>query len=121
MTPDALQEAALQVANSRTLDQALDAIVQGLAKSGAIALARIWLVGEGDRCDGCLQAPVCTNKERCLHLSASRGLSRCDPNETWTRLEGDFARIPLGEVRKVGYVATHAEAILIPNIQADDK
>tara|TARA_R110002073_G_scaffold303128_5_gene471272 strand:- start:38917 stop:40515 length:1599 start_codon:yes stop_codon:yes gene_type:complete len=121
VTPDALQEAALQVANSRTLEQALDAVVQGLAKSGAIALARIWLVGKGDRCDGCSQAPVCINRERCLHLSASQGLSRCSPGETWTHLDGDFARIPLGEIRKVGYVATHAEPILIPQIRADEK
>jgi transcriptional regulator with GAF, ATPase, and Fis domain len=121
MTPDALQEAALQVANSRTLEQALDAVVQGLAKSGAIALARLWLIGPGDRCEGCLQAPVCTSRERCLHLSASRGLSLHDASETWSQLEGDFARLPLGEIRKVGYVATHSEPILIGDIQADHR
>lgn len=121
MTPDALQEAALQVANSRTLEQALDAVVAGLAKSGAIALARLWLIGKGDRCSGCLQASVCANRERCLHLSASRGLSLHAPRETWTQTEGNFARVPLGEIRKVGYVATHAKPILIGDIQADDK
>jgi transcriptional regulator with GAF, ATPase, and Fis domain len=120
VNPDALQEAALRVANSRTLCDALESVVHGLAKTSSVALVRIWLIGEGDRCSTCALAEACTSRTRCLHLSASQGLSRTKSKEQWTKLNGDFSRIPLNEVRKVGYVATHGLPVFLPQVSAHE-
>lgn len=121
MTPDALREVALEVAQTRTADEAVDAVVQGLAESGGVALARIWLVGDGDSCNGCAHASVCKVRERCLHLRASKGLSVVEPTEKWRSIEGDFSRIPLNSYRKVGQVASTGSAVLIEDVHNDPK
>lgn len=120
MTPEILQVVALRVAQTRTLVDALDAIVRGLGDSGGVALVRIWLMGEPDRCDvGCAHASVCQSRERCLHLRASHGQSQLDPNERWDTVGGDFFRVPLNEHRKVGFVAHHSAPVLITDIPTD--
>jgi len=121
MTPEALREVALEVAQSRTLADALDATVQGLARTGGVALARIWLTGDGDRCDQCAHASVCTVRERCLHLSASQGLSVVQPEESWAGIDGDFSRVPLNDHRKVGLVASQSASVLIQDVHNDEK
>ena len=59
-------------------------------------LSRVWLNGPGDLCAECGMRPECPDQSRCLHLSASAGLTR--------RTDGPFRRFPLG-ARKVGEVA----------------
>ena len=59
-------------------------------------LSRVWLNGPGDLCGECAMRPECPDQSRCLHLTASAGVSR--------RIDGPFRRIPLG-VRQVGEVA----------------
>src|SRR5262245_30517532 len=68
-----------------------------LSNSSASApLSRIWLNGPGDLCGECPMRPECPDQSRCLHLTASAGLTR--------RIDGPFRRFPLG-ARKVGEVA----------------
>src|SRR5262249_29683537 len=69
---------------------------RGLVEGMNAALARIWLVGPGDLCDRCELAPECPDRARCLHLSASAGLS--------TRLDGSHRRVPIGAL-KIGHIA----------------
>ena len=53
LQPEPLLALAATVAGEHGTRNALDAIVQGLAKQPGIALARIWLLESGDICDEC--------------------------------------------------------------------
>lgn len=112
-----LQRVALEAACNQRVERVLEAIASGLTADSSIALARVWLLGPGDRCDDCALRPDCPSQERCLHLAASSGRSRVDPSVTWDQLEGCFSRFPLG-IRKVGrvgasgqpeYICSHAQ------------
>lgn len=78
---------------------ALEPALQPLADAALAAcdgvLARVWLTGPGDRCEGCPQRHHCPDRTRCLHLVASAGLT--------TRLDGPFRRYPIGST-EVGRV-----------------
>ncbi len=100
----------LDLAHERSLPALLELIVQRLAASPRIALARVWLRGPGDSCDTCAFRKDCPDQAACLHLAASAGSSQAEPGRTWTGIEGDFRRIPLG-VRKVGLIASSGQAI----------
>ena len=118
MNPEALQQAALNVAQALSPHQVLDQIVGDLAREPGVALARIWLLAPGDLCDVCVMHRECPDRTRCLHLVASRGSSRVDPEETWSSTTGYFRRSPLG-VRKVGQVGASGEALL-PHVAEND-
>ena len=49
VNPEALQQAALSVAQALSPDQVLTRIVGDLAREPGVALARIWLIAPGDR------------------------------------------------------------------------
>lgn len=68
------------------------------------SLVRIWVMGPGDNCSHCAMAPECPDRSRCLHLTASAGLT--------SRLDGPFRRFPLG-ARQVGGVVRSAEALIL--------
>ena len=117
MSPADLQPVALAVARERSPDVVLARIVQGLAAQAGVALARVWLLAPGDICAGCRMRPECPDQTRCLHLVASAGSPRA-AGESWSRLDGDFRRFPLG-VRKVGHIGATGEAILVENTAAE--
>ena len=112
MNSAALQQAALNVAQALSPDRVLSQIVGDLAREPGVLLARIWLMGPGDRCGDCSMRPACKDQSTCLHLKASAGTSRVHPDESWTRTDGRFCRFPLG-VRKVGAVGGSGEAVLL--------
>jgi len=108
----ALQQIALYVAQAGAVDDVLSSIVQGLSNEPGVALARIWLIAPGDICASCPLRADCPDQTACLHLVASAGRSKVDPNEVWSGTEGRFRRFPLN-VRKVGRIgATGAAALL---------
>ncbi len=112
MEAEALQTIALAVAEARALDAVLQRIVDGLAGQPGIALARIWLIAPGDICASCAMRAECPDQTRCLHLLASAGHSTHNRSEDWSRLTGDFRRIPL-QVRKVGRIGGNGTPVLI--------
>ena len=112
MRPEALQAAALNVAQALSAEHVLSNIVGDLAREPGVALARIWLTAPGDECDDCPMRAQCPGHVPCLHLMASSGTSRSDPGETWNRTDGSFRRFPIG-VRKVGQVAETGEPLLL--------
>ena len=117
MRPEALQPVALAVAQERSLDVVLARIAQGLAGQPGVALARVWLLAPGDICDRCHVRSECPDQTRCLQLVASAGRPNRSP-EDWSRVDGDFRRVPLN-ARKVGHIGATGEGILIKEV-ADD-
>jgi transcriptional regulator with GAF, ATPase, and Fis domain len=100
----------LEMARERALPDLLRLVVDRLAESPRVALARIWLMRRSEDCDGCVLPAECRDRSACLHLVASAGRSAVDPTVEWTRLDGAFRRFPLG-VRKVGRIAATGEPI----------
>ena len=100
----------LDMAREHALPDLLRLVVDRLAESPRVALARIWLVQPTEDCTGCPMAAECCERTTCLHLVAGAGRSAVDPRVEWTRLDGAFGRFPLG-VRKVGRIAATGEPI----------
>src|SRR5438270_418518 len=100
----------LEMAREHALPDLLRLVVDRLAESPRVALARIWLMRRSEDCDGCVMPAECRDRSACLHLVASAGRSALDPEVEWTRLDGAFRRFPLG-VRKVGRIAATGEPI----------
>lgn len=116
MRLQSLQQMSLALAEERSLDLILQRLVQGLVEE-QLALARVWLVDGGDICAVCPLRDECPDRTRCLHLVASAGRS-LDGSEDWSRLSGDFRRIPLG-ARKVGHIAASGSSVLLREIGAE--
>jgi transcriptional regulator with GAF, ATPase, and Fis domain len=113
MQPQALQSIALAVAEARSVNLVLQRIVEGLAGEPGTALARIWLRGPGDLCaSSCRVRAECPDQRQCLHLRASAGQSIHDSGADWTRLTGDFGRVPLN-MWKVGRIGGTGTPMLI--------
>ncbi|MBF0275847.1 MAG: sigma 54-interacting transcriptional regulator [Nitrospinae bacterium] len=110
-----LQKIALSVANERSAENVLNKIVRGMSADKKIALARIWLIKEADKCESCKAAEECKSKKQCLHLIASSGNSIQSGAKNYSSLDGSHSRIPLG-VRKVGTIGKTGESILYTNI-----
>jgi transcriptional regulator with GAF, ATPase, and Fis domain len=105
----------LDMAREHALPSLLRMVVDRLAESPRVALARIWLVRPSAGCTGCPMPAECRGRSVCLHLVASNGRSAVDPRVSWTRLDGAFRRFPLG-VRKVGMIAATGEPIEVPDL-----
>src|SRR4051794_5609471 len=100
----------LEMAREHALPDLLRLVVDRLAESPRVALARIWLMRRSADCGGCAMPAECRDRSACLHLAASAGRSAVDPKVEWTRLDGASRRFPLG-VRKVGRIAATGEPI----------
>ena len=84
------------MAREHALPDLLRLVVDRLAESPRVALARIWLVQRSEDCDGCLMPAECRDRSACLHLVASAGRSAVDPKVEWTRLDGALPPLPAG-------------------------
>ncbi len=118
MQLEALQSIALASARSRSVDEVLSEITHGLEVQPDVALVRIWLIAPGDICDSCPMLDDCPDQAHCLHLVASAGSSLS--GTSWSGLEGDFRRFPLG-VRKVGHIGKTGTPLLVQDIPGDDR
>jgi transcriptional regulator with GAF, ATPase, and Fis domain len=118
MWDEALLQVVLAAAEARDPATVLRTVVDGLTGGAGLALARVWLVGPGGPCDVCPMQDECPDRTRCLHLAASAGNPRHEPQQRWSRIDGDFRRFPLG-VRKVGHIAATGESLLVADIERD--
>ena len=116
---DDLKTLLLEMAQEHAVAPLLDMIVRQLARRPHVALARIWLIQEGD-CPCPVHEPTCDDNARCLHLKASQGKPLAEEQADWSRLDGDFSRFPLG-ARKVGWIAATGKAVHIDDIEKDSK
>jgi transcriptional regulator with GAF, ATPase, and Fis domain len=117
---DSVRGLLLELAQERSLDPLLDLVVQRLSEHSDVALARIWLVREGDICSVCPMRDDCPQNVPCLHLVASAGASTAEPDADWSRTDGDFRRIPVGQ-RKVGTVAATTEPVCVEDAREDSR
>lgn len=108
----------LEMAQRRQVSDVLKLIVDHMAMSEAVALARIWLVRPGAGCSTCPMRSECPDQTSCLHLVASAGRSITEPERDLTRTDGAFRRFPIG-VRKVGRIASTGEALEVTNISGE--
>ena len=108
----------LELAQIRQVDELLKRVVSLLADRPHVALARIWLIRAGDTCSNCEMLSRCAKHDFCLHLAASAGVRRTENRPDWSRVEGEYARIPLG-VGKVGRVGASGEAIVVKDFAGD--
>ena len=115
--PD-LRDLLLSMGEERSPTQLLKRIVETLAESEDVALARIWVIAPGDDCDSCPMKLDCPGQVPCLHLSASAGRPT-NASEDWSRLDGDFRRFPIG-IRKIGVIA-EGKDMCVENIDDDDR
>jgi transcriptional regulator with GAF, ATPase, and Fis domain len=118
MRPQSLQRVSLALAEERSLDVLLQLLVQGLVDE-RLALARVWLFDPGDICAACPLRDECADRTRCLHLVASAGRS-LDGKEDWSRLTGDFRRIPIG-ARKVGHIGATGSSVFLRDISEEGR
>lgn len=105
-----LEQAAFQMTSSLNLEEVLTTITKGLVEELDASLARIWLLRPGDICAQCHKASVCSNRELCLHLSASDGNN--------TNRDGGFRRIPLGSLH-IGQIARYKEPLIKSDLHDD--
>lgn len=115
---ESLKDRLLELAQIRNVDTLMKRVVALLAERPHIALARIWLLDRADLCSSCHTAAQCEDRTRCLHLVASAGLRRTADTPDWSRVEGEYQRIPLG-VGKVGRVAAGGKAIVVQDLKAE--
>jgi diguanylate cyclase (GGDEF)-like protein/PAS domain S-box-containing protein len=93
-----------ELIGSKSLDQKLKIITEGVVTILSAEFARIWIIKPGDRCWECTHSGVregphvCQDRDRCLHLIASSG--------RYTHLDGEVhSRVPYG-CYKIGQVAS---------------
>ena len=113
---EALQDIALRISSERTIDGVLRRIVEGLSEQRSVALARVWVVDSGDLCESCNVRSLCADQTACLHLAASAGTSL--NGESWSRTDGQFRRIPFGQL-KVGSIAAKHTGLLLPDSHSE--
>ncbi len=115
---NSLRDRLLEIAQIRHVGELLHRVVTVLAERPHIALARIWLADQGDICATCQMADRCPDRTTCLQLAASAGLPRSEGHTDWSRVDGEFSRIPLG-VGKVGRVGASGEAVVVKDFAQD--
>ena len=114
-----LKTLLLEMAQEHNVATLLEKIVRQLASRPHVALARVWLIQEGD-CPCSAKEPTCDDKQKCLHLVASQGRSLADSHADWSRLDGNFSRFAVG-ARKVGWIAATGKAVEVNDIEKDSK
>ena len=117
---DDFRELLLELAQERSLEDLLPLCTRRLVENEDVALARLWLLEPGDQCGACVNASVCADRTRCLHLVASAARARDGTITVNARLEGAFRRIPVGAF-KVGAVAAAGVPVLVTDAAHDAK
>jgi len=117
---DAFKELLLELAQERSLEDLLPLVTRRLVEHEDVALARLWLVDDGDQCATCPNAAACPDRRHCLHLVASARRQRGGAASVDARLDGAFRRIPIGAF-KVGAVASAGAPVLVTDPATDPK
>ncbi len=117
MDAELLRSLTATVASEHRPQDALDAIVKGIATLPGVARAGLWLIGRGDLCEECPLRAQCPDQTQCLHLTGSAGVSRNDGGD-WSNLESRLQRIPLNH-GTLGTAGATGNAVLINDLIPD--
>ncbi len=115
---DSFRDWLVEIAQIRSVQHLIDRVVTLLAGRPHVTLARIWLIRPGEHCAECDMQPRCPTKESCLQLMASAGSRRMVGRPDWSRVDGEYSRIPLG-AGKVGRVGATGEAVVVKDFSGD--
>ncbi len=116
---ESLIDRLLELAQIRHVDELMSRVVTFLAERPHVALARIWLLDRGDLCASCHMLDRCPDHSSCLHLVASAGRRPTEDTPDWSRIDGEYQRIPLG-VGKIGRVGASGQAIVVKDFAVGD-
>jgi transcriptional regulator with GAF, ATPase, and Fis domain len=108
----------LAIAEHRSLDAVLSAIVTAVASQPDVALARVWLRDSDRSCPVCAKHAPSTGEDA-LHLRASAG-HPVDRSRDWSRVDGSFHRVALGGPLKIARIAGSGEPIRIDRLNGED-
>ena len=114
---DSLKTLLLEMAQEHAVTPLLYMIVRQLTRRPHVALARIWLIQDGD-CPCPAHERSCDDNARCLHLKASQGKPLVDRQADWSRLDGEFSRFRVG-ARKVGWIGATGKAMEVNDLRKD--
>ena len=109
----------LELTNERSLEGAMQKVVDQVGIRPGLACVQIWRVEDGDRCSRCALEQQCPDHTRCLHLAAGRGVSVVKGAEAATYFGDPNARIPLG-FGLLGKVASNREIVTLRNMTPAD-
>ncbi len=105
ITAENSRHVLLTMSQQHSAEGVLMILVNGLVERCGAALARVWLVIPKGQCAACREPARCAAQSECLQLTASAGQSLSGTD--WSRIDGEFARMPFG-YGKIGYIAeTH--------------
>jgi len=119
LEPNIVARLFLELANERSLEGALQKVVDLVGKRPGLACSQVWRIGDGDRCSRCPHREQCPDKRRCLHLVAGRGISAVEGAEAASYFGDPNARIPLG-FGLLGKVAVNRETVVLRNMTDAD-
>src|ERR1700722_15401037 len=86
----------LELTNERSLEGALQKVVDQVGKRPGLACLQVWCIGDRDRCSRCPLQQQCPDHRSCLHLATGRGIPVVEGAETASYFGDPNARIPLG-------------------------
>ena len=115
---ESFKDCLLELAQIRQVGELMRRVVGLLAERPHVALARIWLLDRGDLCELCHAAGRCRHRDQCLRLVASAGKRWSEETPDWSRMDGEFQRIPLG-LGKIGRVAESGNAVVVKDLHED--
>lgn len=115
------QRIAASVAQERSFEAVLGRIVAELHAQPNVALTRIWLLDEREKCDVCAKMHTDGERHAALHLSAGAGRSlHPECNEDWSKLNGSSRCIQLG-AGKVGRIGATGESVFVDDAEHDQR
>lgn len=121
MNLETLHAIATMVAQQRHMCDVLDTVVESLVESSDLALARIWLIRDGDICAECPMREECPDRTRCLHLVASAARPKnSESGDEWYREDGFYRRFPLG-IRHIGAIGKTGESLTMSDTAEDSE
>jgi len=119
LDPNLAARIFLELANEHTLQGALHKVFAILGERPELVCLQIWRIGEGDRCLRCPLQTKCPDHQRCLHLTAGRGVPLGGGPEAASYFGDPNARIPLA-FGLLGKVASDLQPVILPKMTAAD-
>src|SRR6266478_2376575 len=119
LEPNIAAKLFLELTNERSLEGAMQKVVDQVGTRPGLACVQIWRVGDGDRCSRCPLRQQCPDHTRCLHLAAGRGVSVMESAEAASYFGDLNARIPLG-FGLLGKVASNRETVTLGKMTPAD-